>query len=379
MNVPISLANSCVFTVPDDEARPAHAHPKATDGRDSTACASADSVVDFGYSTPAGETSHSAHPLVVIAGPTASGKSALAIDLAERLHGEVVNYDSVQVYRGLDIGSGKVAPAQRHGIPHHLLDALDPSELCTAGNFRRMALSALSSIRRRGKLPILAGGTGLYLRALLKGLFEGPQRSVPLRAKLRRIEARRGKIFLHRMLRRLDPEAASRIHANDAQKAIRAIEIRFLAGAPASGLYLRGREGLEGYRVVKIGLSPSRPELVRRIDLRVERMFVDGLLDETRAVLARLGWQTPGDWPAHPPAALLALGYRQACRVLLGEIGTAEAVRLTQAATRQYAKRQMTWFRRESDVRWFEGFGDDPTVQRDVAAWLGETMRESGS
>lgn len=287
----------------------------------------------------------------------------------------MVNYDSVQVYRGLDIGSGKVKREQRQGIPHHLLDALDPSELCTAGDFRRMALSALSSIRRRGKLPILAGGTGLYLRALLKGLFEGPQQSVPLRAKLRRIEARRGKIFLHRMLRRLDPEAASRIHANDAQKAIRAIEIRLLAGEPASSLYLRGREGLEGYRALKIGLSPPRSDLVRRIDLRVERMFVDGLLDETRAVLDRLGRQIQGDWPAHPPAALLALGYRQACRVLLGEIGTAEAVRLTQAATRQYAKRQMTWFRRESDVRWFEGFGDDPAVQISVTAWLNETMR----
>lgn len=372
MNVPISLADSSAFAKPNDEARSVHAHAKGTAGRDSAAGALADSIADFGNSTPAVETS--LHPLIVIVGPTAAGKSSLAVHLAERLNGEVVNYDSVQVYRGLDIGSGKIAREQRQSIPHHLLDVLEPGEPCTAGRFRRMALAALAGLRERGKLPILAGGTGLYLRALLKGLFDGPERSASLRAKLRRIETRHGKLFLHRMLRRLDSETASRIHANDAQKVIRAIEIRLLAGEPASSLYLRGREGLEGYRIIKIGLNPPRAELTRRIDLRVERMFADGLLDETRRALTCLELQAHDGAYVHPPSALLALGYRQACAVLRGEIETAEAVRLTQAATRQYAKRQMTWFRRESEVRWFEGFGEDPAVQCSVAAWLREML-----
>lgn len=344
---------------------------KANTGRDPAARAAADPFADPDDSPPAQESGGSQPPLIVIAGPTASGKSSLAIYLAERLNGEIINYDSVQVYRGLDIGSGKVTRELRRKVPHHLLDILDPGEPCTAGRFRRMALDALADLRQRRKLPILAGGTGLYLRALLKGLFEGPERSSRLRARLRRIEARRGRPFLHKMLLRFDADAASRIHANDSQKVIRALEIRLLAGEPASKLYQRGREGLEGFSVMKIGLNPPRQELMRRINLRVERMFASGLVEETRAVLMCLGLQEENPLPT----ALLALGYRQACAVLSGRIEVDEAVRLTQAATRQYAKRQMTWFRRETEVRWFEGFGEDPAVQQDVMAWLRERIK----
>lgn len=306
-------------------------------------------------------------PLVVILGPTASGKSELAIYLAERLGGEIVSYDSVQVYRGLDVGSGKVAAGIRERIPHHLIDALDPWEPCTAGRFRQMALAALAGIRERGRLPILAGGTGLYLRALLEGLFEGPQRSIELRKRLWRIERRRGRPFLHRMLGRLDTEAAGRIHARDAQKVIRALEIRLLAGEPASRLYERERRGLGGYSIYKAGINPPRRELVRRIDARVEGMFKGGLVDEARGALLQL--ERRGAQALSAP--LLAIGYRQAIAALRGEIEIAAAAPLAQAATRQYAKRQMTWFRRESDVRWFEGFGDDPAIQRGVLKWLG--------
>lgn len=346
-------------------------HAKANTGRDPAARAAAGPFADPCDSPPAQESGGIQPPLIVIAGPTASGKSSLAIYLAERLNGEIINYDSVQVYRGLDIGSGKVACELRRKIPHHLLDVLDPGEPCTAGRFRRMALDALADLRQRRKLPILAGGTGLYLRALLKGLFEGPERSTWLRARLRRIEARRGRPFLHKMLLRFDADAASRIHANDSQKVIRALEIRLLSGEPASRLYQRGREGLEGFTVMKIGLNPPRQELTQRINLRAERMFACGLLEETRAVLMRLGLREENPLPT----ALLALGYRQACAVLRDRIEVDEAVRLTQAATRQYAKRQMTWFRRETEVRWFEGFGEDPAVQQGVMTWL---QRHSG-
>ncbi len=296
--------------------------------------------------------------MLAIAGPTASGKSALALALAGALGGEIVNFDSVQIYRGLDVGAGKVPLAERRGISHHLLDFCEPDQVFTAGDFRREALGVLAGIQGRGGLPILVGGTGLYLRALLQGLFEGPGRSEELRARLRALADRRGREHLHRLLRRLDATTAARIQPRDTQKLIRALEVRLLARQPLSAMVARGRSGLEGFRVFKIGLNPDRSRLYARINRRVEAMFAHGLLDETRALLAR------------PRAADLkvlgALGYRQACAVLRGESSLSAAVRATQAATRQYAKRQMTWFRREPDIHWFNGFGDDPETQRRV-------------
>ncbi|MGH9405485.1 MAG: tRNA (adenosine(37)-N6)-dimethylallyltransferase MiaA [Terriglobia bacterium] len=305
---------------------------------------------------------------MAVLGPTASGKSALALFLAERLNGEIINCDSVQLYRGLDIGSGKVSPAERLRVPHHLLDVLDPSETSTAGRFRRLALQTLAEVRERRKLPVLAGGAGLYLRALLDGLSDGPMRSTALRARLRTMEARRGRAFLHRLLARMDPQASARIHPNDAQKVIRAVEVCALAGQPLSTLHARGKEGLDNsFTIIKIGLAPAREQLSKRIERRVDAMFAAGLIEELRGIAA----QNSG---AFSDSVLTALGYREAWRVLKGEMDEQKAVQATQMATRQYAKRQMTWFRRESGVKWFEGFGDDSQVQFRALAWLSASL-----
>jgi tRNA dimethylallyltransferase len=302
------------------------------------------------------------HPLVAIAGPTASGKSDLAVFLAVRLGGEVVSYDSVQFYRGFDIGTGKIPLEERRGIPHHLLDCLDPAEPFTAGDFRRAANKAIDRIRKRGKLPILAGGTGLYLRALLMGLFEGPPRSEELRARLRGLAERRGREFVHRLLMRLDPASARRVDPRDLQKVIRAVEVCVVAREAISTLQARGREPLAGYKCFKIGLSPGREELYTRINRRVEKMFGAGLEDETRRMLMRPD--------AQAIKGLGSLGYRQVAAALRGKISLEDALRDTQTATRHYAKRQMTWFRREAEMNWFSGFGDEPALQRQVLETL---------
>jgi len=310
------------------------------------------------------------YPLLVIVGPTAAGKSALALALAERLDGEIINCDSVQVYRGFSIGTGKTPPEERRGIPHHLTDTVEPAQVFTAGDYRREALRVLAEVRARGKWPIIVGGTGLYLRALLVGLFDGPPRSEELRARLSALAEHRGREFLHRLLRRLDRKAAARIHPRDTPKIIRAVEVRLLARQPLSAMLERGRVGLQGFRVFKVGLCPDRRQLTQRINARVEQMFAAGLLEETRAMLAR------------PDAgcikALGALGYRQASTVLGRGLSLEDAVRETQAATRRYAKRQMTWFRREADIVWFAGFGDEAQIQAQVLEQLGQAWPDSG-
>lgn len=310
-----------------------------------------------------------AHPLLAIVGPTASGKSELAVRLALDFGGEVINFDSVQVYRGFDIGAGKLSVRQRKGVRHHLIDVAEPEDTFTAGDYRREALKVLEDVRRRGKLPILVGGTGLYLRALLLGLFEGPPRSEQLRQRLGRMAGRRGREFLHRLLVRKDPRTAARIHARDTQKTIRALEVCFLAHRPFSELLGRGRETLSGFRVSKIGLRPPRAELAERIERRAEAMFVGGIIEEVRAALARA--------PGKPVGPLGALGYRQARSYVEKERTLEEAVRDTQAETRRYAKRQMTWFRREPEVRWFDGFGDDPAIEEQVFDWLTKALGEA--
>ncbi|HEV2495460.1 MAG TPA: tRNA (adenosine(37)-N6)-dimethylallyltransferase MiaA [Terriglobia bacterium] len=324
-------------------------------------------------------------PLLVVLGPTAAGKSALGLALAECLNGEIVNCDSVQIYRGFDVGAGKVPLEERRGIPHHLLDLVEPNQLFTAGDYRREATRAIESIREGGRVPVLVGGTGLYLRALLSGLFEGPPRSESLRARLKTLANRQSRRsnkggdpfpgeaagrgaepakseVLHRLLRRLDPATAARIHPCDTQKLVRAIEVCLLARQPMSGMLERGRAGLTGYAVIKIGLSPDRAQLYERINRRVEGMFAAGLMEETRRLLAR------GDASSLKP--LEALGYRQAAAAVGGGITAEEALGQAQAATRRYAKRQMTWFRRETEVTWFVGFGDDSEIQQQIFNWL---------
>ena len=301
-------------------------------------------------------------PLLAIVGPTAAGKSALALAMAEETGGEILNYDSVQVYRGFNIGSGKVPIEERRGIPHHLLDVVDPDQVFTAGDYRREAQRVLGAVRERARLPILVGGTGLYLRSLLQGLFDGPPRSEALRARLRKMAARHGPGFLHRLLIRVDTASALRIHSHDQQKLIRAVEVCLLARQPMSVMFRQVRAGLEGFRVFKLGLNPPRRKLYERINRRVEEMYRRGLLEEVRVAVAR------------PDSALLkpleALGYAQACAALRRDLSVEEAIRQTQIATRQYAKRQMTWFRREEDVTWLGGFGDETEVQRQAVDWF---------
>jgi tRNA dimethylallyltransferase len=313
--------------------------------------------------------SNSAYPLIAVLGPTASGKSALALAVAERMQGEVVNFDSIQIYRGCDVGAGKLTIEERRGIPHHLLDSADAAQTVTAGDYARQAERVLVDIRERGKLPVLVGGTGFYLRALLDGLFEGPQRSEQLRARLRARAERRGREFLHKMLRRFDPRAASRIEARDTQKLIRAVEVCILARQPISELQARGRQRLQGFRSVKVGLDPGRGTLYERIDRRVENMLANGLLDEVRNLLAR-----PDSVQLKP---LEALGYRQAAEYMRGSISLQEAIKLAQKGTRHYAKRQMTWFRRESGVTWFSGCGEDVKVQQKVLDHLEGILTEA--
>jgi tRNA dimethylallyltransferase len=303
--------------------------------------------------------------LVAVVGPTGSGKSDLALHLAEACGGEIVNCDSLQVYRHFDIGTAKVLPDERRGIPHHLIDVLDPDEIFTAGEYARRARAVLEEITGRGRLPVVAGGTGLYLRACLEGLFAGPPRDEPLRLRLAERQARRPG-SLHRLLTRFDPPAAARIHAGDVQKLIRALEVCLVTRRPLSSWFAERRERLEGYRVLRLGLDPPREALYRRLDERCSRMFDSGLVDEVRRILA-LGYA-----PTIKP--LESHGYRQALQVLQGELVIEEALSCARRNTRRYAKRQWTWFRREPGIVWLRGFGEDPGVReaavRSVAEFL---------
>lgn len=298
-------------------------------------------------------------PLVAVVGPTGSGKSDLGLAIAERFRGEIVNCDSLQVYRYFDIGTAKLSPGERRGIPHHLLDAVLPGEWFTAGEFARRARRELAAIVSRGRLPVVAGGTGFYLRALIDGLFPGPERDEALRARLAAREARRPG-SLARILRRIDPAAARSIHPNDLHKVIRALEICLLTRRRLTSVFAGGRDALQGYAVLKIGVNPPREELYRRLDERCRRMFDSGLVDEVRRILL-LGFS-----PDVKP--LESHGYRQSLQYLRGELSLDEAVFYAQRNTRRYAKRQWTWFRRERGLEWFDGFGGDAGLQQRVLA-----------
>ncbi|MGB6678739.1 MAG: tRNA (adenosine(37)-N6)-dimethylallyltransferase MiaA [Terriglobales bacterium] len=297
--------------------------------------------------------------LLVVLGPTASGKTALSVALAERLRGEIVNCDSVAMYREFEIGTAKPNASERARAPHHLLDFVDPAGYITAGEYARLARKALTEIKSRGNLPIVVGGTGLYLRALLDGLFPGPQRSEELRERLRQRVEQNGAGYLHRVLRRLDSEAADKIHANDIPKLIRAIEVCLASRQKMTEMWKQGRDPLTGFRSLRLGLNPDREALYARINQRAESMFESGLVEETKRLLAKYG-------DAARP--LSSLGYKQAVQLLRSEIDRNTALQSAQQAHRNYAKRQMTWFRREPDVAWLKGFGDDPAIQEKAAA-----------
>ena len=301
-------------------------------------------------------------PLVAVVGPTASGKSALGVCLAGRLGGEVVACDSTQLYRGFDIGTAKPPREERRGVPHHLIDVLAPHEAATAGGYRERAFTVLEDLRRRARLPVFTVGTGLYLRALLEGLADLPQRSEELRQRLRSAAAEHPAGHLHRILQRLDKEAAPKIASADEQKLIRAIEICLLAKRPLSAVHRDGRAPLTGWRALKIGLVPAREALLERIHARTETMLARGWMEEVKSLLA-CGF-------AESTKPFDFIGYRELRAVACGEANLESAKEAIQIATRRYAKRQMTWFRRESGVHWLEGFGDQEKVQSAALAWL---------
>jgi tRNA dimethylallyltransferase len=316
-------------------------------------------------------TGSSEKPLVAILGPTASGKSALAVSLALRVGGEVVACDSTQLYRGFDVGTAKPTFEERRGVPHHLIDVLDPEEEATAGGYRERAIAVLDDLRSRGVLPIFTVGTGLYLRALLQGLADLPLRSEELRERLRASEAEHGPGHLHKMLERLDPASANKIAAADVQKLIRAVEICLLTNKPLSEVHKAGRHPLQGWRPIKIGLMPERKNLNARIAARTESMLNHGWLDEVKGLVASGLPENakPFDF----------IGYRELRSVLRNEMTLSDARSAIEQATGQYAKRQATWFRREADVHWLAGFGDEETVQHEALRVLREAIAAGGS
>jgi len=322
-------------------------------------------VVDFSYqsevdfsagmvasvSTARTGPSQTADPLVVLLlGPTGSGKTALSVVLAERFGGEIVSCDSVAVYNGMELGTAKPTADERARVKHHLIDLVEPDQSFTAGEYSRAARAALKEIAGRGRLPIVTGGTGLYLRALTEGLFTGPERQPKLRTRLEQSREKHGEGWLHRLLKRLDPVSAKRIHANDKAKLIRAIEVCLAGRKPLSEVL--GRDPLIGFQLLRIGLNPPRKALYERLDLRAAAMFSAGLVDETRALLERYG----------PVKALDSLGYRQGLAVLAGTLSEETGLAAAQQGHRNFAKRQMTWFRREPEVHWLKGFGDEAEI-----------------
>ncbi|HXF05428.1 MAG TPA: tRNA (adenosine(37)-N6)-dimethylallyltransferase MiaA [Blastocatellia bacterium] len=305
-------------------------------------------------------------PIPAIVGPTASGKSDLGMALARHFGGEIINCDSVQVYRRLEIGTAKVPMSWRHLVPHHLIDIVEPTENFTAGEYARRARAVIEEIEARGRLAILVGGTGFYLRALRQPLFESPPTDLELRQRLTRIRERWGTHHLYRMLCRVDPPTAGRLSPNDWSRITRALEYYFQTGRRLSENQIHRPPPPDcARRIVVIALDPPREELYRRINARAEAMFRQGLVDEVKSLLDA----------GIPPSAKAfgAHGYRRVIQYLQGKISLPQAIELTKQDTRHYAKRQLTWFRREPGVTWFKGFGDDPRIQATVIAFLSET------
>jgi len=305
---------------------------------------------------------------VAILGATATGKSALALAVAERFGGEIVNCDSTAVYRGFDIGTDKIAAADRRGIPHHLIDIADPTDDYTAAQYARDAAAAIRDIHSRGRLPILAGGTGFYFRALTRGLFPGPGRDTELRARLESIAARRGVTFLHRMLGKVDPASALRIQPRDLKRLVRALEVFFVTGRPLTAHFAETASPIPDVEVVAIGLRLPAADISARVTRRVDEQFDRGLLDEIRTLLAR---GIPED--ARPFGGLV---YRQAMEHLKGVRDEASTRALIAQENRRYARRQLIWFRKEPNLSWFDGPGESAAAIAGVQHLIAERLQE---
>ena len=317
-----------------------------------------------------------AKPLIVLVGPTASGKTSLALRLAEEFNGEIVSCDSVAVYREMEIGTAKPTHEERAFIQHHMIDVSWPDEACTAGDYSRQAREALAGISARGHLPIVAGGTGLYLRALIDGLFPAPPQKPGQRERLRNLAETHGSAHLHRLLTRLDPAAAATIHVNDVPKVVRAIEVSLAADeplgtrrhTPITVRWQQGRDTLVGYRIFRLGLKPPREDLYERINQRAAAMFDRGLIEETERLIARYGEDC---------RPLTSLGYAEATAVVKNELTREQAVAQAQQGHRNYAKRQLTWFRREPGMHWLEGFGSDKNIADHARQLVAKHLKES--
>ena len=301
----------------------------------------------------------SQRPIIAIVGPTASGKSALGIAVALKLNGEIINCDSVQVYQKIEIATAKMPLSERRGVPHHLIDFVPPEINFTAGDWAREATRTIDEIEGRGRLPILVGGTGFYLRALRQPFFISAPTDVNLRARLNRIRERHGAEHLHRLLTRLDPEAAEKFFPRDWPRTQRAIEVFLQSGQKISAQLAARPEPSESARRLRIiALNPPRQELYARINQRTEEHFAAGLVDEVRRLLDE-------GVPANSNA-LGAHGYRRVVEFLQGKRDLDSAIEQTKLDIRHYAKRQLTWFRHEADVEWFDGFGEDEAVQEQI-------------
>ena len=298
------------------------------------------------------------NPGIAILGPTASGKTLLAIALACEFRGEIVSCDALQVYTRMDIGTAKILPHERKGIPHHMMDLRNPGEDFSAGDYQRLARQALREIQARGHLPFVVGGTGFYLRALIDGLFQGPSRSGKLRIRMKEIIRRKGPRILHRYLRRVDPQAAERIAETDAERIVRAYEVYLATGKTISWWQQKPRDALDGYRWLKIGISLPRELLYRRIDQRAEEMFRSGFLEEVQQLIK--------SFPAGSHA-FRAIGYRQAIAYFDGKLTLEQAIEETKKQSRRYAKRQLTWFRADPEIIWLEEGADRTKLQTEAA------------
>jgi len=298
-------------------------------------------------------------PIYAIVGPTASGKTALGVELALAIGGEIINCDSVQIYRQIEIATAKPTEEEKRGVPHHLIDYIPPGVKYTAASWANDAAATIYEIESRGKIAILVGGTGFYLRTLRRPLFESPKTDDMLREKLKKIKENRGAEYLHRVLRKIDPTSADKLFPRDYIRVIRALEVYFQTGVPLSGQQ-ENRPPLPEFaeRIKMFVLNPQRDLLYEKINRRTETHFENGLVDEVK-LLRRQGLKETSN-------ALGSHGYRRVCEYLRGERDLESAIEQTKQDVRNYAKRQLTWFRREQDAEWLNGFGGDPQVLKEL-------------